>query len=706
MALTINQQFNRFVEFASARNDANNQNTIARVGDLAEGGILAGRMIKEAEGDAVKKLFRADDLQRENDIARKLFRQSIVDIFGGLSRVPDSVKEAMKLKDYDQGKPLTVRRIMAVKAAIDVYAERAVDAFERAKASATEAGIYHILGGAAVDAQTRAQLDRLIATAVNAAVSDPEALELVVAKVRCVIERTGDRTLRSEEAVKDRVADILSNVAELKEAAKGNPGVLRAGLDFLKEMNLKPFKPGVLGTLVRAIMKTGIGDVKALSPDASGMKLHKAVTQLSDNTAKCMEASKVKELHLDGDEKSKIRSFCIRLQMERLGEASARGIKQLLEAKGALLLTGYGEIARGEVNMNALDPAIAQYAQDQARDLDAPLSAFYAELQLRLGTPANEIKMFRWVQNPNYADIDWEDVCTDIAERAEAQARRDRKDFLNTVVEGSGRSANKVRSVFDQALPPIVYDPSRHFSGTQRKNVLGIVNRNFCNGRKHIPNGDPRFSDFNLNFMQRRFDVVLPGGKELERDDTVYDKLAEFVTHGAKKTLATLDAREKNKLLFLISLMSDTIGTAAGLGGMLTLDPNGRDSQKLLTGGQVNKCRFSISFENNNSLLVVKCETERNVLQLGARNESGMYDALAVKPGSKLTFGHKLWIPAAEIDRLAEQDFAAYDGNAAQNRVGDPNVDKPYQNCRALVGQNFAFAPSVEISTTFKFTVN
>ena len=42
----------------------------------------------------------------------------------------------MKLKDYDQGKPLTVRRIMAVKAAIDECAVRANDAFARAKASA------------------------------------------------------------------------------------------------------------------------------------------------------------------------------------------------------------------------------------------------------------------------------------------------------------------------------------------------------------------------------------------------------------------------------------------------------------------------------------------------------------------------------------------------------------------------------------------
>ena len=199
-------------------------------------------------------------------------------------------------------------------------------------------------------------------------------------------------------------------------------------------------------------------------------------------------------------------------------------------------------------------------------------------------------------------------------------------------------------------------------------------------------------------------DMLTPDGTELERDDTIYDKLAAFVTHGAKTTLAALDEREKNKLLLLISLMTDSIGTAAELGGMLTLDPNGRDSQKLRSGGQVNKCRFSISFGNNNTL-VVKCETERDVLQLGIRKEMGLHDILAVNPGSKLAFGHTLWIPAAEFDRLAEQDFTAYNDNAVQNRIDDPNVEKPYQDRRTLVGQNFAFAPSVEISTTFKFTL-
>ena len=39
-------------------------------------------------------------------------------MFGGEANVPKSVKSAMRLQDYDQGKPLTARRIIAVRDAI------------------------------------------------------------------------------------------------------------------------------------------------------------------------------------------------------------------------------------------------------------------------------------------------------------------------------------------------------------------------------------------------------------------------------------------------------------------------------------------------------------------------------------------------------------------------------------------------------------
>ena len=54
-----------------------------------------------------------------NDRTRKLFRNAVVEMFGGEAKIPASVRKAMLLVDYDEGKPLTARRIMAVKNAID-----------------------------------------------------------------------------------------------------------------------------------------------------------------------------------------------------------------------------------------------------------------------------------------------------------------------------------------------------------------------------------------------------------------------------------------------------------------------------------------------------------------------------------------------------------------------------------------------------------
>ena len=55
---------------------------------------------------------------------------------------------------------------------------------------------------------------------------------------------------------------------------------------------------------------------------------------------------------------------------------------------------------------------------------------------------------------------------------------------------------------------------------------------------------------------------------------------------------------------------------------------------------------------------------------------------------------------------MADVDFAAYDDNAVQQQIGDPNVDKPYQNPGNLVGPGFAFGESVSVSTHFKLTIN
>ena len=127
MALEINgynKDFQSFVNFARIHDGLGEKSAIARIGTgvNVQAGALAGRTITASTTDSVRsffKWFRSSDDKVANNAAREIFKNAIIDMFGGESKIPQTVKDAMKLADYDCGKPLTARRIMAVKAAID-----------------------------------------------------------------------------------------------------------------------------------------------------------------------------------------------------------------------------------------------------------------------------------------------------------------------------------------------------------------------------------------------------------------------------------------------------------------------------------------------------------------------------------------------------------------------------------------------------------
>ena len=125
MALDINgynATFKAFTDFATKNVEAGNSKAIARASADVQTGPLTGRSITAATTDSVRglfKWFRKPDDKAANDATRKIFRDAIIDMFGGESKIPASVKKAMIMGDYDKGKPLTARRILAVKAAID-----------------------------------------------------------------------------------------------------------------------------------------------------------------------------------------------------------------------------------------------------------------------------------------------------------------------------------------------------------------------------------------------------------------------------------------------------------------------------------------------------------------------------------------------------------------------------------------------------------
>ena len=126
-----NATFKAFTDFAQAKVDAGETKAIA---DANIKRPLGGRRIVAvgtAQNDEVHKWTRTNDQYIVNDRTRALFKKAVIDMFGGESKIPESVKKAMLLSDYDAGKPLTARRILAVKAAIDA------DGTTRARAEKT-----------------------------------------------------------------------------------------------------------------------------------------------------------------------------------------------------------------------------------------------------------------------------------------------------------------------------------------------------------------------------------------------------------------------------------------------------------------------------------------------------------------------------------------------------------------------------------------
>ena len=121
MAINLdNAQFKQFVQFAERQANPANSEAIARVN--SGGGTLDGRTVSASDTDRVhhwNNLFRRSGANAtENNDARALFREAVFSMFGGAAHVPDSVKTAMRLEDYDKGRPLTARRIIAVRDAI------------------------------------------------------------------------------------------------------------------------------------------------------------------------------------------------------------------------------------------------------------------------------------------------------------------------------------------------------------------------------------------------------------------------------------------------------------------------------------------------------------------------------------------------------------------------------------------------------------
>ena len=238
MALDINgynAAFKAFTDFAQQKMDAGETKAVAR-GEV-QNKVFDGRVIKAATTDKSYAFTRSADEKYFNEVAREQFKRAIIDMFGGESNIPESVRKAMLLSDYGSGKPLTARRIMAVKNAIDADGTaraRSADARQREfDASISKFSSPEVEAAALAKGYSKAELPRLAAAAnlyakaVHCSEADALAEVATPGSKANRLMNYGGRFLKSAENFENglRLLDAYSTWFDETEAALKELGI-------------------------------------------------------------------------------------------------------------------------------------------------------------------------------------------------------------------------------------------------------------------------------------------------------------------------------------------------------------------------------------------------------------------------------------------------------------------------------------------------
>ena len=232
MALSIdgyNKLFKSFTDFAQERVNANDGKSIADANIETK---LSGRKmlaVKHTTADSVHNWTRGLDLWIVNDRTRKLFRQTVAGMFGGESKIPESVKKAMLLSDYGQGKPLTARRIMAVKQAIDNWKSGMLPVkINKATAHAMIADAAKLLGSAkALDEDTATSAAECLRRYGNG----------LPAKTACILANFIVNIAVTDGLDEEKVANLATDMRGWREFDFGDPRLAKLGAKFVQRQN-------------------------------------------------------------------------------------------------------------------------------------------------------------------------------------------------------------------------------------------------------------------------------------------------------------------------------------------------------------------------------------------------------------------------------------------------------------------------------------
>ena len=255
-ASTALSQYEAFKTFGAPTKGISGR-TIVQAGNFLNGTFS---IEPKSKFDFIGHIARSSGAKTDNNVVRNLFLATVVKMFGGDSYdescLPDSVREMLKLNDFDSGKPLTVRRIRAVTTAIDQYVDARTSKVEQALTAAN----------VPVDDAVREQ----IRTAVRACGGDEDVFAALLSNPKDYLINAAapnPNTLFSKAEVEQRVRDLAADVRTLRqEVPAGKEEAFRAARQCLATGEAMGLSPQLAAGLATAAERSLIADAGKLLP--------------------------------------------------------------------------------------------------------------------------------------------------------------------------------------------------------------------------------------------------------------------------------------------------------------------------------------------------------------------------------------------------------------------------------------------------------
>ena len=674
MPLGINGYNDAFKAFTDFATQAKGGSTIAQIGGekntVAGSSALAGRtIVAKTSFDFVGNVGRRQVSRDVNNAVRDLFKQAIADMFHGESNIPMSVLDAMKLADFGKGKPLTARRILAVKAAID-------QAAAAADQGADAAGGIDAKIESAVETcmkkfgkKPNAKAEPLVRIALEACNGDADVMDIVTKNITKKILYTGTSDLRTEADIRQKVGDIVSSLEELKAASNGNPAVVAAGKAFLMEHGGNTLPRGLFTKMAEAAAKIPLDQIRDLSASSPARSIHKAVADLNRALDDAMVSSGVAN-HLEApEERTNARLFLTSVAMSQCNQVALRDLHNILNSNTSKQLLAFYRECRTE-DFRQLDgqsedirkgaESVADECELCLRGLDAAVNANIE----RMNPSQPKMKPIPFIDdNLNMRAVGGDKMVSDIVSAAEAYNAKRTDDYINATVTGSGQGAEVMKNLLRAKLGN-ASKPEEKLGKSLSANAKAMMNWNICGEMKKIVTGQE--CQFKKD-IYRGTNVTLKNGKNsfklTMKFETARDELAQFVTGDANATYEGLTkAEDKNKVHLLMALVSQETEKAAQMGSEIAIEPRESDQafgEWTKHDGQSRSYTVEMRHDGGIALHYVM-DNELTDIKDNTTND-GLNDEITVGEGSRWKCTLDYTLKGDEFNRLAKLDFSKFD---------------------------------------------